>query len=175
MNPILLTTAALVLALTSVYSDTDIPIENPGFESGTDGWNIREKTPMSTATADAAHEGSQGLHVQDEDTVNGSSALSTVVPVEPGKTYTLTFWAKTNSVNTASVSFWFFTDSRKLIGAGTQNIPGLAITHTTGDWFEYTLTAVAPPEAVTLGIWIHSFSTAVGSVDFDDFKLTSGS
>ncbi|CAN5554087.1 hypothetical protein BH09VER1_BH09VER1_37990 [soil metagenome] len=173
MKSLLVSIAALFLALTSALSETEIPIENPGFELGTDGWAIREKTPMSTVTADAAHEGSQGLHVQDEDTVNGSSALSTVVPVEPGKTYTLTFWARTNSVNAASVSFWFFTQSRQLIGAGTQTIPGVVITHTNGDWFEYQLTAPAPSEAVTLGIWIHTFSTAVGTVDFDDFKLTS--
>lgn len=170
-----LVTAVLALALASAYCETDVPLENPGFENGTDGWTIREKTPMSTVTADAAHEGSQGLHVQDEDTVNGSSALSSVVSVEPGKTYTLTFWARTNSVNAASVSFWFFTSNRKLIGADTKKIPGITVTHTTGDWFEYTLTAVAPPEAVTLGIWIHSFSTAVGTVDFDDFKLISDS
>lgn len=157
--------------LAAFAGETEIPLDNPGFEQGEAGWTIREKAPMSSAVAEAAHEGTLGLRVTDEDTVNGSSALSQIIPVEPGQKFRLTFWARTNSANVSSVNFWFFTQTKKVIGADTQTIPFVPIAHGNGEWFEYQLEATAPPEAVTLAIWIHSYSTAVGTIDFDDFKL----
>ena len=63
-------------------------IENGGFETGNEsGWQIWQSTEI---TADAAHSGSYGAHLQGNGSWGGM--LNQTVTVIPGKTYKLSFW-----------------------------------------------------------------------------------
>lgn len=146
-------------------------LENPGFENGLNGWVVLEKdlpAPMSEATAEAVREGAMGLRVDDKDRQYGSSLVSQPVPVEPGKSYRVSFFARGAS-NKAAVYMRFQDSSRKVMNP--NSMPTAAVNQPGSDWHSYSVTAVAPDGAATLAIWVHSWSGAVGVIDFDDFTV----
>ncbi|MBR5524690.1 MAG: carbohydrate binding domain-containing protein, partial [Clostridia bacterium] len=66
-------------------------IPNPGFETGTtSGWTVYNGT---TVTAGAKYEGNYGLQCKG---LNWNSIANTLVDVENGKSYRLSFWYKIN-------------------------------------------------------------------------------
>lgn len=148
------------------------PIPNPGFENGTEGWEIKDT--MSKPAPEAAYSGSLGLRVTDADKTAGSSAQSAKFPVTPGQELRLTFWARSN--DTCAAVYFFFGDAQgRLIkdpaqraGAGS---PVVGVSQTDGQWHSYTLKAKAPEAAQTVAAWIHTFGAATGVADFDDFAL----
>jgi len=148
-----------------------MPLQNPGFENGLDGWILLERDlpdPMTSVAADAAREGSAGLRVEDADKQNGSSLVSQPLPASPGLTYKLAFYARAKGANKGAVYLRFYDSSRKIIDP--QNLPSVAISKA-GDWENYVLEAVAPAGTTAVAIWIHSWSGATGTIEFDDFSL----
>jgi peptidoglycan/xylan/chitin deacetylase (PgdA/CDA1 family) len=168
-----LASSSLLCLLATLVSATaaPLPLKNPGFESGLDGWILLEKdfpTPMTTVTADAAHEGSAGLRVDDQDRQLGSSLVSQPLPAQPGRTYRLSFFGRTPSGKKGGVYLRFQDASRKIINS--EQMPSVGI-EKTGGWSPYTLDAVAPEGTATIAIWVHSWSGATGVMEFDDFAL----
>ena len=118
-----------------------MPMQNPGFENGLDGWILLERDlpdPMTSVAADAAREGSAGLRVEDADKQNGSSLVSQPLPASPGLTYKLAFYARAKGANKGAVYLRFYDSSRKIIDP--QNLPSVAISKA-GDWENYALEA----------------------------------
>jgi hypothetical protein len=65
-----------------------LPLGNPGFESGLDGWIALEGgNPMSRLAADSARSGKTGLRIEDSDTAVGSSLESSPLPAVAGTTF----------------------------------------------------------------------------------------
>lgn len=161
----------LVLAGLSGLGAVPLPLANPGFEDGLQGWILLEKDmpqPMSSASPEAAREGSMGLRVDDMDKKLGSSLASQPLPAEPGRTYRLDFFARTNGGNKGAVYLRFHDARKKIIDS--DKLPNVAIDKG-GDWQHYSLQAVAPENAVSVAVWVHSWSGATGIIDFDDFTL----
>jgi peptidoglycan/xylan/chitin deacetylase (PgdA/CDA1 family) len=151
-------------------AQTPMPIANPGFEEGVSGWTILEENEsMSTASPDAAYAGKLGLRVEDNSDTLSSKALSSSIDVIPGKTYRLTFWARTFTPGRMGVFFRFNDGSQKIINEGKLDY--LSIDQGNGEWREYTKAVRAPEGAATLMVWIHSYSKMTGSTDFDEFVL----
>lgn len=148
---------------------------NPGFESGSSGWALAEKAPMSVVRSEAAHTGSAGLRVTDQSAEAGSSAASGEVPVEPGAPITVSFWARTETPGLAGVYLWFRESSGKLIKEESQRVgqghPVIGVSKADGQWAPYRLKATVPESAASVAVWIHSFGKAVGTVDLDDFAI----
>jgi peptidoglycan/xylan/chitin deacetylase (PgdA/CDA1 family) len=162
---------SVLFGLLSMAPSSALPLANPGFEQGLEGWILLEKDfpePMTSVTADAAREGAAGLRVDDTDRTKGSSLVSQPLPALPGKTYRLSFHGRAAAGKKAAVYLRFQDASRKVIDA--QNLPSVAV-EKSGGWERYTLDAVAPEEAATVAIWVHSWSGATGITDFDDFTL----
>ncbi|CAN5497017.1 hypothetical protein BH09VER1_BH09VER1_43000 [soil metagenome] len=147
-----------------------------GFEENPSGWSFNEQPSMSTVTAGAAHEGKAGLHISDESSNAGSSALSGKIPVTPSSELELTFQARTNTPGFVGVYLWFFDSAGKLIKEESQRAgqghPVTGVSKADGQWNSYRLTAHTPENAETVAVWIHSFGQATGSADFDDFVLS---
>ena len=87
--------AAVMLCLlipVGAVSAADNPMVNGDFETGdTTGWRVHQTVNV---TADAAHDGSYGAHLQDNGTWGG--ILDQTVPVQAGKSYEISFWIKVN-------------------------------------------------------------------------------
>lgn len=164
--------ATLWLSLSLAAAGETLPLINGGFEEELTGWTVSE-VPGATCTvrADAAHQGKAGLHVVDESDTLSAKALSTPIPVNPGTTYRLSFWANTPTPGRMGVFMRFETANHQIIDP--ENLTHSTLNGAASDWVEYSVEARAPEEASSLTIWVHSYSRMTGSADLDDFALES--
>ncbi len=145
-------------------------LTNPGFEQGLVGWTVAENDVlMSTVTASAARQGGFGLHIDDADGKLGSSVESTPLPVVPGRSYRLSFYARSpGQSDGCGVYLRFRNDLQRLIPSSpaTASIPA-----NTSAWKAFTFETVAPADAALVSVWIHSYSTTTGIWEVDDVTL----
>jgi hypothetical protein len=162
----------------TLRADTELPLQNPGFEDGLTGWTVEASNPaVAQVTADAASMGAKGLQVQSTPDCMTYSITSTPVPVTVGKSYQVSYWfggggAKAGGgVNVEMV----FKDA-----TGTEVKPALAnirkwpAAGVSGGTFinGFQLAAAAPAGASTLTVRIKSAKAAPsGLVYLDDFKV----
>jgi hypothetical protein len=165
------TTLFLLLAAPCLTMAGDVlPIQNPGFEDGTNGWRIKESAPMSETTVDAAYQGDAGLRVNDNDAAEGSQVISSMVPVVPGAKYTVSFWAKSPTPPPfAGVFVWFYSPDKKLLNQ--ENRPVAMVGAGDAKWRQQHLEITIPDGVGYAALWIHSLSKATGVADFDDFEI----
>lgn len=154
----------------SVLAGTVLPLVNPSFEDGKKGWT--DDKGSSQVVAEAAHSGEKGLRIHDEDAENYVRVISGAVPVIPGQRYQLHFFARQVSGHGVNAILWFLDDEDNLIQAtdGTRLLAGPPENDNT-EWQEFTITGVAPKNAVTAQVYVQSNRVAIGVVDFDDFRL----
>ena len=148
-----------------------LPLKNPGFEEGLDGWILLEQDlpkPMTSVDSVSAHSGSAGLRVNDQDKQKGSSLVSQPLPAEPGRTYRVHFFARASADDKGAVYLRFYDANRKILNL--ENLPKAQLTAST-DWKKYDFDAVSPDETVSLGIWIHTWTGATGVMEVDDFSV----
>ena len=168
-----LLTLSVLASLAIALPAEELALKNPGFEDQMAGWISLEAElpqPMSTIIAEAAHEGSFGLHVEDTDTAKGASFASERLPAEPGKTYRLTFFARASGKGKGAVYLRFLDENKKIINPNA--LPSANIDKA-GAWETFTVEAAAPENTSSLAVWIHTFSGATGTIDFDDFLVES--
>ncbi|AHF89498.1 endopolygalacturonase [Opitutaceae bacterium TAV5] len=171
------TLALLLLAPFALRAATDgdaasLPLPNPGFESGLDGWIVNEgAAPMSAAIPEAARTGKLGLRVTDNSDTAGSSVAAPRFPVEPGRAYRLTVHARLISGDGVGVYLRFFDAKGKHLNPWPKASDSAAIQSRT--WRAVTVTAAPPAGAVSLDAWIHTYAGSKVTVDFDDLSIES--
>ncbi|MFA6286494.1 MAG: DUF2334 domain-containing protein [Opitutaceae bacterium] len=162
--------AALFALLIPAAVAAPITLPNPGFEQEFADWTVYENdAPMSTATASAAHQGKLGLRIHDTDSKLGSSVESTPLPAVPGRSYRVSLYARSpGATNGCGVYLRFRNDLQRLIPTptGTASIPAHA-----SDWTALEFETVAPADAASIAVWIHSYSTTTGIWEVDDIQL----
>ncbi|MFA6285941.1 MAG: polysaccharide deacetylase [Opitutaceae bacterium] len=147
-------------------------LPNAGFEDGLAGWVAKDA--MATASPEAARTGKQGLRITDADAKRGSDLTSAKLPVEAGQALTLTFSAKSQG-DFLGVYLWFYDaagrpvkDEAKKYSGG---LPSVGVKKGAGEWTPYSLKAVVPEGAVAVAVWVHSWGSAMGTADLDDFDI----
>lgn len=147
-------------------------LENPGFESGTEGWKISEKEPVSSVVEEAAHEGKLGLHVGDESQTTGANVGSQKVPVSAGQKVSLGFWARTGMDSLLAVIIIPYSENNKPITDENGKFPNAVfIKKKSGDWERYEYEFQVPDGVAAISLSIRSWTSPVGSADLDDFEL----
>ncbi|HEY1169843.1 MAG TPA: carbohydrate binding domain-containing protein [Verrucomicrobiae bacterium] len=150
------------------FGELPFEIANPSFENGTNFWNFSADNSMSTITSGAAKTGTYGLHIVDNSATLGSSAESVSFAVTPGKTYQCRFWGRITSGSGLAVYLDYETSGGSPISPPTyEEIP----TNTT-EWRQYIVRGVAPTNAATVKVWVHSYSGAIVTGDVDDLVLS---
>jgi peptidoglycan/xylan/chitin deacetylase (PgdA/CDA1 family) len=144
-------------------------LANLGFEKGLEGWTDKEALAMSRATPEAARSGKQGLRIEDNDPKLGSALLSPQIAITPNASYGLSFWAKTGVKNGAGVWVRYYDPNRKTIDIPLTVVS--ALENASGEWTQYKTTVMPPDNAAFLAFWVHTYSAAQGSFDFDDFRV----
>ena len=152
-------------------------LTNPGFENGLEGWVATAADTaqgQSKAAPDAAHGGKTGLHVSQTGAVKttGSSLNSSMIEVQPGNTFLVTFWARCRSESGVGVFLQFFDARKQLLSGPAGKQFFVAIPFTAHDWSQYRFTGTAPDASVYASVWVHAWSNAACDADFDDFSLT---
>lgn len=160
--------------------DTELPLVNPGFEKGLEGWTLTGNGAdnIFKASPEAAMLGKGGLRVAGEPA--GKVFLSsTPLPVTPGKSYTVSIWGG----NGGTVEKRGAAIDAKMIfkGSGGEELkpamakirkwPGANING--GDQAgNIILAAAAPTGATTLSLVFSTLGSPVGPVDIDDIQIT---
>jgi hypothetical protein len=161
----------VMLALSSrIIAETALPLLNPDFEQGREGWS--GENTMSQVCPEAAYAGQFGLRVKDEDKQAGSNFHSQPMPAKPDRAYALRFQAR-NQGNGGAVGAYlqFYDGQNKLLNAPGRHPEIILPVPTTKEWQAFTLVGKAPAEAQSVRVWIHSFNAATGMTDFDNFSL----
>ncbi|GAT32977.1 peptidoglycan/xylan/chitin deacetylase, PgdA/CDA1 family [Terrimicrobium sacchariphilum] len=151
-------------------------IENPGFESGLEKWDVQGAPGAAFETLkEAASIGELGLRVKVISTPAAGMMTSSQLPVEPGKSYRLAYWfgggGPTPAV--ASIEIVFFDEKGAALPAPQSPAGKKARTVATGSssWAGYELAAIAPVGAKTAAVCIKPMNGQGGAVDFDDIRL----
>jgi len=140
---------------------------NPGFESGLTGWSTANDNGMTVVTTAAAHSGTNGVRVTDTSTSLGSNLLSPSFSVVADHVYAARAFCRVISGGNGTGLYINFYDSTgHLIRSSAPTTIG-----TNPGWQLLQNIDMAPTGAVTAQILVHTYSTAVQTVDFDDFSF----
>ncbi|MDR1281569.1 MAG: endopolygalacturonase [Opitutaceae bacterium] len=162
--------ASLRAATDNNNTAATLPLPNPGFESGLDGWIVQENpSPMSAALPEAARTGKLGLRVTDNSETAGSSVATPRLPVEPGRAYRLTIHARLLSGDGVGVYLRFHDAKGKHLNPWPKASDSVAIRSRA--WRAVTVTAAPPSDAVSLDAWIHTYDGSKVTADFDDLSI----
>ena len=160
----------MLLATVSLWAWTQMDLKDGGFEETPSAW--RSHNPLGSIVKEAARTGRYGLRILDEDPVIGSEVLSNCFPVTPGKTYVTRFWTRSQVVNVNTGMYVIYvTQNGKRINTeanGNQLIYSMV---GTTQWRENIFVTVAPEEARSVYLWIHSYTSSFGRIDIDDIEF----
>lgn len=151
--------AVALLEGLSVLAGNLLP--DPGFEEGKGAWVIGDNE--SSFCAEAAHSGKVGLKI----VKGGSSVQSSRLAVVPGQKFTLSCWVKAKTLN-GGAYLWYENAEGKLFQPKPESLnikPG-------DDWQRVSKEFTVPEKAVSVRLWIHSWSGAKDGSLWDDFELT---
>lgn len=160
----------LLAAPWPLCAQTSLPLENPGFEDGVQGWEPRESPNMTESLPEAARTGKEGVRIKDDDSLKRAALLSTSLPVKPDHNYRVTFWARTTEAGAAGVYLQFFSGSQ-LVRDESGRYYGTRVDKADGEWHEYVCLAKALAAADSVRIALISTQDKQSTVDFDDFTL----
>lgn len=162
--------ALLLLTLPPLARAGDSPpLPNADFEQQLTGWSNPFK--MGSTSTDSAHGGKLGLHVEDADPEKGSAIDSATLPVEPGQTYQLNFWARNLSGKGLGVYLKFSDASGQPVATPPDH--SMLELPVDSDWKMYVICCTAPPDAARCHVFIHSYTNALVTADLDDFALSA--
>jgi hypothetical protein len=165
----------VVLGAAPTTQETNL-LPNGGFEKGMDGWTLGNDYNMSRLSPEAAHSGTRGLRVKDENAEQGSSLSSQKFITAPGKAYMVKFYARRIAEGSVNVYIRFFDKAGKSLNTqqqNNQNSTSIKKGEQGEMWQQYISDpAIAPENAATVVVYIHSANAQTGAVDFDDFVFT---
>lgn len=150
------------------FGEASFELANSSFENGTNFWDFTGDNGMSQILTNAAKVGSYGLRVTDNSATLGSSVTSSTFTVNTNYTYQCRFWGRITSGSGAAVYLQFINGSGSVINPPTyEEIP----TNTT-EWRQYIVRGTPPAGAVSVRVWIHSYSGSIVTAEFDDLTLS---
>lgn len=144
---------------------------NPGFEQQLNGWST--SNPEVSIIPEAAYQGKAGMRIHVTDNLpTGTSIYSSRLPVTPGQSITLGFWARSSDKTFCGIYVYMLDSNGKRLkfGKGGKGVM-LAPNQSDGNWHEYTREFTAPEDAQSVVLWIHSWGGTKGTLDLDDITL----
>lgn len=163
---------ALLTAAAAPAAEKILPLPNPGFEEKITGWNATNDHGMSVALPAAARGGQLGLRVTDESDTLGSSLAAPRFPAKPGQAFEVRFQGRIVKGEGIAVYLRFYDAKGAFLNTPElKNQINVAIRRGDTEWKAFAKKGVAPAGAVSVEVWIHSFSKNVVTADFDDFVL----
>jgi hypothetical protein len=143
-------------------------IPNAGFEEDLTDWRARSGTDIAFASPEAAHSGSAGLKILDEDLQRSVWLESLPAEVLPGKKYEVSFWARQLSGEGAvRVTVRFLDEKEK----PARKKDAFVRVDPSSEWKKSLLVAEAPENAVAAVVFIQSSQDKAIVADLDDFAL----
>jgi len=160
------------LALPTLVVAGPLPLANPGFEDGLEGWRKSADNGMSQPLAEAAAEGKLGLRVTDNEPAKGSRLTSQRFAAKPGATYVVRFKARSHGGRGMGVYLRFYNKVEQPIELPHGHKFHLDIPEAQTEWKAMELKAVAPADAAEVEVVLRSNNVAITKADFDAFALS---
>jgi regulation of enolase protein 1 (concanavalin A-like superfamily) len=145
-------------------------INNPGFEAGTNGWEVDIFGAPSQVVADTTilKEGRQSLRVSA--TVPSDTALGQEVQLKPKQVYRLTGWVRTQRLEPLGSPVYGTLQVQKPHGTGTIESGANHAGDT--EWTQVTVAFESPPDGkVRVAVFFVGFGRGTGTAWFDDLRL----
>ena len=167
----------LALAPASLGQDAPPPnlVANPSFEEAKGdqvaAWRISDE--LSAFTAEQVRTGKTSVKIVDESPKLGSSVSSGLVPVEPGKKYTIGVWGYSVVGKGLGIYVRCFTKNRKAIPTGPARYHKMASPRRRR-WRRTAFVMTTPPDCGFISIWLHSYSGAIVTAYIDDVFVWEG-
>jgi hypothetical protein len=173
------TTCFLFLAIMILHglavgaSAGPLPLRNPGFEKGRDGWSVPGGgTAGVEITAEAARNGKLGLRVTDKDPATDVTVRAAPVPAKPGKTYRVSFAGRSVDGGRGFNVFVRFLDAdQKHIPLKDGHRYHFMITEDHKEWGRFSLDGTAPKGTAFAEVYVRTNKVAVVVADVDDFSI----
>ena len=149
-------------------------IINPGFEQGdgraVHGWRIGDK--ISSVVAEGAHGGKRCLRIVDPDKKDGSNVRSNTIRLESSKQYGVWAWLYRESGDARGLGVyvdWLDKAGKRMRkeSEGSCRRPLMR----QGQWTPFFFAADPPAKAVSMRVWLHTFSTAIVTCRVDDVAV----
>ncbi len=174
VSVMLLAAAILVLALTVRVGADDKPspavLNNPGFEAGTDGWEVHVygAKPQIAADTTVVKEGRQSLRISA--TEASDTALGQEVQLKPKQLYRCSGWVRTQQLDPRGAPVCGTLQIQQLGGAG---VIASGVNHRGDtDWSQVNIVFEAPPNGkARVAVFFVGFGKGTGTAWFDDLRL----
>ena len=170
-------TAVLVaiwtMGATAWGTETPLPLLNGSFEDGFAHWKRDEATTMTTLITEGVKFGKQAIRIDDRSKKHGSSLLSDLVPLPPGRMLVLR--GKNRNVESRGAGIWvrFYDKNKKWLGPRRgSKFYGMAYLMS-DRWQSFSNTIYPAEGAAYVALWVHSYNGSTVVVEVDDLELLS--
>jgi len=160
----------LLAALCLRAAERELPLANPGFERGLEGWRAEHDFGLSQPHSEAAHRGELGLRVVKETVEHGSSLVSERFPVREDRVYEASWHGRVLSGGGAAVYLRFFDEEGRHLNPWPRYRDMLGM-ESRPEWRHHVFQATPPDGSREVEIWIRVFVASRGVFDFDEFRL----
>ncbi len=156
------------LATGALAQATVLPLPNPGFEQGLEGWRIASSPEMISVSDEQAASGRFSLKVVDE--VDGASARIYAAPVPIRAPGVFEVRGMYFPVSGSGLGVYHdFLDAEGNILNDERHLRGLGGAEQR--WLPFALRTFAPEGAVSLRLYFHSYSAAIVTGYVDDLQV----
>jgi hypothetical protein len=104
--------------------------------------------------------------------VDNAAASSERIPVKAGQKVQVEFWGRSKDKAFVVVTLIFLSEGKKWATDVDEKLRNCPVNNMDGKWQKHKFDALIPDHVDTVVVWVHSWSTAKGSADVDDFVLT---
>ncbi len=168
MIRITLVMAAVLTTATALSDETLLPLPNPGFEDGLEGWEITINPEWISVSDEQAASGRYSLKVVDDCDEGSARIYASPVPVTGPGIYELR--GKYFPVSGHGLGVYHdFLDAEGNILNAERHLRGLGGNEQR--WMDFALRVFAPEDAVALRMYFHSYSHALVTAYLDDIEI----
>ena len=147
-------------------------VSNPGFESGTTGWSLKDS--FSSIVTASPHSGSKCLKLRNNGASSNHDTVQVVNGVVAGKEYEYSMWVRGENVvgvGTGGKPMGMLT-WRTSGGSKLRRWLNLHVKYGSYGWYRMVCRAEAPPTSAKCDVYVRSwYDCTSGSTYWDDFVL----
>ncbi|MGI5816610.1 MAG: right-handed parallel beta-helix repeat-containing protein [Armatimonadota bacterium] len=170
MRQALCVATVLILAGACHAQESVLPLPNPGFEDGLEGWEISQNPDWISVTDEQAAGGTYSLKIADPSEEGSARIYASPVEVSGRRIYELRGKYFPVSGSGLGVYHDFLDAEGNVLNHGQQHIRGLGGNQQ--EWLDFEFRLVAQEGARALRIYFHSYSQAVVTAYIDDLQIT---
>jgi len=164
----LLCLTILLAATVAAAEPVILPLVNPGFEDGAQGWTIPDDG-LARITDEQAATGKFSLKISDPGPGRGSNVLAARVPLTQTGAFELR--GKVYAVSGEGMGMYVRAYDKDGTCLNSQESHLIGLGGTDRQWRSFAVPFYPPAEAASLDVWVHSYDAAKVEAYLDDLQI----